>query len=93
MRLPIVLVSNEQNPKRFQKMHMISYSLSSSRLGQKDKLHISEGNSSYHDEGRQFLALFNETNRLLTALNDDDIAGDNLQVKKQQQEVTVHKQR
>jgi predicted transcriptional regulator len=42
------------------------------------------------DKGRQFLALFNKTNKLLTALSDGDIAGDNLQVKKQQ-EVTVHK--
>ncbi len=49
------------------------------------------------DKGRQFLALFNETSKLLTALSDGDIAGDNHQVKKQllpqQQEVTVHKYR
>lgn len=47
------------------------------------------------DKGRQFLALFNEASKLLTALSDGDIAGGNLQVKKQQQqqEVTVHKQR
>jgi predicted transcriptional regulator len=51
------------------------------------------------DKGRQFLALFNETNKLLTTTPEDDgnnIAGDNLlQVQKhqppQQQEVTVHK--
>jgi predicted transcriptional regulator len=48
------------------------------------------------DKGRQFLVLYNETSKLLTAPNDhdDDIAGDNPQVKKQQQqqqEVTVHK--
>jgi predicted transcriptional regulator len=45
------------------------------------------------DKGRQFLILFNETIKLLTASNyhDDDIAGDNPQAKKQQQEVTVNK--
>ena len=46
------------------------------------------------DKGRLFLVLFNETTKLLTAPNDhddDDIADDNPQVKKQQQEVTVHK--
>jgi predicted transcriptional regulator len=53
------------------------------------------------DKGRQFLALFNETSKLLmattTTLEDDDnITGDNLlQVQKQQlpqhREVTVHK--
>lgn len=44
------------------------------------------------DKGRQFLALFNETNKLLTTPNDDDdMAGDNLQGQDQQQEVTVHK--
>lgn len=43
------------------------------------------------EKGRQFLALFNETNKLLTTPNDDDMAGDNLQGQDQQQEVTVHK--
>jgi hypothetical protein len=47
------------------------------------------------DKGRQFLALFNETNKLLTEPdNDDNMADDNnLQVQNQrrQQEVTVHK--
>jgi predicted transcriptional regulator len=43
------------------------------------------------DKGRQFLALFNETSKLLTALSDDDIGDDNPRGKKQQQEVTVHK--
>jgi predicted transcriptional regulator len=53
------------------------------------------------DKGRQFLALFNETSKLLTAtttLEDDgNITGDNLlQAQKQQlpqhrEEVTVHK--
>jgi predicted transcriptional regulator len=52
------------------------------------------------DKGRQFLALFNETSKLLTAtttLEDDgNMAGDNLlQVQNQQlpqhREVTVHK--
>jgi DNA-binding PadR family transcriptional regulator len=49
------------------------------------------------DKGRQFLTLFNETNKLLTEPdNDDNMAGDNnLQVqnqrRRQQQEVTVHK--
>ena len=48
------------------------------------------------DKGRQFLALFNETNNLLTAFYDD-MADNNLQVKNQQQqlpqhqEMTVHK--
>ncbi len=52
------------------------------------------------DKGRQFLALFNETSKLLTATttpeDDDNITGDNLlQVQNQQlpqhREVTVHK--
>jgi predicted transcriptional regulator len=47
------------------------------------------------DKGRQFLALFNETNRLLMApIDDDNMAGDNFQVqnqRRQQKEVTVHK--
>jgi hypothetical protein len=43
------------------------------------------------DKGRQFLALFNETNKLPTTPNDDDMAGNNLQGQDQQQEVTVHK--
>lgn len=55
------------------------------------------------DKGRQFLALFSETSKLLTATttleDDDNMAGDNnlLQVQKQQlpsqqhREVTVHK--
>ena len=38
------------------------------------------------DTGRQFLALSNETNKLLTAPNDhDNMVGDNLQIQKQQQ--------
>lgn len=91
MQLPIALVSNEQDLKQFSKnaYDVLSY-ISSSRLGQKDKLHICGGNTCYHGKGRQFLALFNETNRLLTALGNGDIAGDNLQVKKQQV-VIVHK--
>ena len=46
------------------------------------------------DKGRQLLALFNETNKLLTTFDDDNMADDNnLQVQNQQhqQEVTVHK--
>jgi predicted transcriptional regulator len=45
------------------------------------------------DKGRQFLALFSETSKLLTASNDDYMADNNnlLQVQNQQQEVTVHK--
>jgi predicted transcriptional regulator len=51
------------------------------------------------DKGRQFLALFTETSKLLTATTPEDdgnITGDNLlQVQKQQlpqhREVTVHK--
>jgi predicted transcriptional regulator len=47
------------------------------------------------DKGRQFLALFNETSKLLTAPDDDDdddnMAAGNLQVQNQQQEVRVHK--
>jgi predicted transcriptional regulator len=51
------------------------------------------------DKGRQFLALFNETSKLLTASNDDGMADNNLlqvqnqqqQQQQQQQEVTVHK--
>ena len=56
------------------------------------------------DKGRQFLALFTETSKLLTAMtttleDDSNMAGDNnlLQVQKQQlppqqhQEMTVHK--
>jgi predicted transcriptional regulator len=44
------------------------------------------------DKGRQFLALFSETSKLLTASNDDGMADNNLQVQnEQQQEVTVHK--
>ncbi len=43
------------------------------------------------DKGRQFLALFNETSKLLTALSDDDIGDDNPHGKQQQEEVTVHK--
>jgi predicted transcriptional regulator len=47
------------------------------------------------DKGRQFLALFNKTSKLLTASNDDGMADNNLlQVQnqqQQQQEVTVHK--
>jgi hypothetical protein len=43
------------------------------------------------DKGRQFLALFNETNKLPTTPNDDDMAGNNLQGQDQQKEVTVHK--
>ena len=44
------------------------------------------------DKGRQFLALFNETNKLLTAPDDDDsMAAGNLQVQNQQQEVILHK--
>jgi DNA-binding PadR family transcriptional regulator len=49
------------------------------------------------EKGRQFLTLFNETNRLLTEPDNDDIMADdnNLQVqnqrRRQQQEVTVHK--
>jgi DNA-binding PadR family transcriptional regulator len=43
------------------------------------------------DKGRQFLTSFNETNKLLTTPNGDDMAGDNLQGQDQQQEVTVHK--
>lgn len=43
------------------------------------------------DKGRQFLALFNETDRLL-ATPDADVTRDNLQVQNQQrQEVTLHK--
>jgi predicted transcriptional regulator len=53
------------------------------------------------DKGRQFIALFNETSKLLmvtTTLEDDgnNMAGDNLlqvqnqQLPQQQQEVTVH---
>lgn len=43
------------------------------------------------DKGRQFLALFSETSKLLTASNDDGMADNNLQVQNEQQEVTVHK--
>ena len=45
------------------------------------------------DKGRQFLTLFNETSKLLVTLNDDNniTTGENLQVQKQQQEVTVYK--
>jgi len=46
------------------------------------------------DKGGQLLALFNETNKLLTTFDDDNMADDNnLQVQNQQhqQEVTVHK--
>ncbi len=51
------------------------------------------------NKGRQFLALFNETNKLLTTLDNDDYTiseEDDLQVRnqqqqKQQQEVTIHK--
>jgi predicted transcriptional regulator len=44
------------------------------------------------DKGRQFLALLNETNKLLTAPDDDDsMAAGNLQVQNQQQEMILHK--
>jgi predicted transcriptional regulator len=45
------------------------------------------------DKGRQFLALFNETNKLLTTSHDDNITAGNLQVQnpQQQQEVALHK--
>ena len=46
------------------------------------------------DKGRQFLALFSETSKLLTASNDDDMTDNNLlqvQNQQQQQEVTVLK--
>jgi predicted transcriptional regulator len=45
------------------------------------------------DKGRQFLTLFNETSKLLVTLNDDNniTTGENLQMQKQQQEVTVYK--
>jgi len=53
------------------------------------------------DKGRQFLSLFNETDKLLMTLDNDDYitsAEDDLQMRnqqpqqqKQQQEVTVHK--
>jgi predicted transcriptional regulator len=73
-----------------------------SLLIQQKLLSYSKLNSKYiiTDKGRQFLALFNETSKLLTAtttLEDDgNMAGDNLlQVQNQQlpqhREVTVHK--
>jgi predicted transcriptional regulator len=44
------------------------------------------------DKGRQLLALFNETNKLLMAPDEDDcMAACNLQVQNQQQEVILHK--
>jgi predicted transcriptional regulator len=45
------------------------------------------------NKGRQFLALFNETNKLLSPLDGDNTAGDNLlaQNQQQQEEVTVLK--
>jgi predicted transcriptional regulator len=46
------------------------------------------------DKGRQLLALFNETNKLLTTFDDDNMADDNnlqVQTQQHQQEVTVHK--
>jgi predicted transcriptional regulator len=75
-----------------------------SLLIQQELLSYSKLNRKYTitDKGRQFLALFTETSKLLTAttttLEDDgNITGDNLlQVQKQQlpqhrEEVTVHK--
>jgi predicted transcriptional regulator len=74
-----------------------------SLLTQQELLSYSKLDRTYTitDKGRQFLALFNETSKLLTAtttLEDDgNITGDNLlQVQKQQlpqhrEEVTVHK--
>lgn len=46
------------------------------------------------DKGREFLALFDETNKLLTAPNDNNnmAAGDLLvQNQQQQQKVSIHK--
>jgi predicted transcriptional regulator len=63
---------------------------------------IQEGLMEYHmldrryaitDKGRQFLTVFNETNKLLTTSHDDNITAGNLQVQnpQQQQEVALHK--
>jgi predicted transcriptional regulator len=43
------------------------------------------------DKGRKFLALFNETDKLLTAPNDNVAGSGNVEVQNQYQEVTVHK--
>jgi predicted transcriptional regulator len=72
-----------------------------SLLIQQEPLSYSELDRKYTitDKGRQFLALFIETSKLLTATTHEDdgnMAGDNLlqvqnQQLPQQQEVTVHK--